>query len=281
MTIAVTGATGQLGRLVIKRLKEKAGDEAIIALARTPARAQDLGVDLRAGDYEDRESLDTALEGVDTLMFISASEIGKRVSQHRNVIEAAKSRGVKRVVYTSLLHADRSPISLADEHRQTEKMLAESGLEVTLLRNGWYTENYAGAVQAAVAHGVLVGSAGEGRISSATRDDYAQAAVVTLTTGGHADKTYELSGDEAYTLTDLAAEVSRQTGREIPYKDLPRDEYAHILTGAGLDAGFAAVVADFDVAASEDALYDEGRTLSQLLGRPTVSLAQAVDAMLN
>lgn len=280
MTIAVTGATGELGRLIIARLKRKAEGEAIVALARNPSRADDLGIEVRQADYDDRSSLDAALKGVDTLLFISASEIGKRVPQHRNIIEVAQAQGVGRIVYTSLLHADQSPLSLADEHRQTEAMLAASGIKATILRNGWYTENYASSVQAAVAQGALFGSAGEGRISSATRADYADAVVAVLTSDGHDGRTYELSGDEAYTLSDLAAEVSRQTGREIPYRDLPRDDYAQILKSSGLDASFADVLAQFDIDASKDALYDEGDTLSRLIGRPTTPLRNAVAAML-
>ena len=258
MTMAVTGATRELGRLIIARLKGKAEGEAIVALARNPSRADDLGIEVRQADYDDRSSLDAALKGVDTLLFFSASEIGKRVSQHRNIIEAAQAQGVGRIVYTSLLHADQSPLSLADEHRQTEAMLAASGIKATILRNGWYTENYASSVQAAVAQGALTGSTGEGRISSATRADYADAAVAVLTSDGHDGRTYELSGDEAYTLADLAAGVSRQTGPEIPYRDLPRDDYAQILKSSGLDASFADVLAQFDIDASKDALYDEG-----------------------
>lgn len=280
MTIAVTGATGDLGRLIIARLKGKAEGEAIVALARNPSRADDLGIEVRQADYDDRSSLDAALKGVDTLLFISASEIGKRVPQHRNIIEAAQAQGVGRIVYTSLLHADQSPLSLADEHRLTEAMLAASGIKATILRNGWYTENYASSVQAAVAQGALIGSAGEGRISSATRADYADAAVAVLTSDGHDGRTYELSGDEAYTLSDLAAEVSHQTSREIPYRDLPRDDYAQILKSSGLDASFADVLAQFDIDASKDALYDEGDTLSRLIGRPTTPLRNAVVAML-
>ncbi len=276
MTIAVTGATGQLGRLVIEQLKRKLADDELVALVRSPEKAADLGVAARQADYSQPGQLQTALAGVDTLLLISSSEVGQRVPQHQNVLEAAKLAGVRRVVYTSLLHADTSPLSLAAEHVQTEVAIKASGLSYTLLRNGWYTENYTGAIPGALAAGALVGSAGNGRIASATRADYAEAAAVVLTTSGHEGKTYELAGDQAWTLADLAAEVSRQVGREIPYQNLPEAEYAKILANAGLPQALAAAIASWDVGASEDALFDDGKQLSVLIGRPTTPLSDAV-----
>lgn len=247
MTIAVTGATGQLGRLVIEDLKARVPATDIIALARNPAKAAGLGVTARAADYADPATLAVALKGVDTLLLISSSEVGQRAVQHQNVIDAAKAAGVGRIVYTSLLHADTSPLSLADEHRQTEAALKASGLPYTILRNGWYTENYTGSVPAGVSHGALVGSAGAGRISAATRADFAAAAAAVVTSDGHDGRTYELAGDSAFTLADLAAEVSAQTGRDIPYNDLPQGDYAAILTGIGLPADLSAAIAGWDV----------------------------------
>lgn len=276
MTIAVTGATGQLGRLVIASLLKKHGGADIVALVRDPAKAADLGVEVRAADYDRPETLETALAGVDRLLLISSNEIGKRAAQHANVIAAAKKAGVKEVVYTSLLHADQSPLSLAAEHVATEKALTESGLSHTILRNGWYTENYTGSVPAAVQAGALIGSAGEGKVASAARADYAEAAAVVLTGEGHAGKVYELAGDDAYTLADLAAEVSRQTGKTIPYNNLSEADYAAALRGVGLPEGFAAAVASFDVGAAQGALFDDGRQLSALIGHPTTPLRDTV-----
>ena len=199
MRIAITGATGQLGRLVVEKLKAVAPVDQIVAVVRDPAKAADLGVEARQADYTQPAALETALQGVDTLLLISSSEVGQRTPQHRNVIEAAKKAGVKRIAYTSVLHADSSPMSLATEHRETEALLKESGLAYTILRNGWYTENYVGAVPGALAGGALVGSAQNGKIRSATREDFAEAAVGELTGEGHEGKTYELAGDEAYT----------------------------------------------------------------------------------
>ncbi|WP_425051622.1 SDR family oxidoreductase [Psychromarinibacter sp. S121] len=278
MTIAVTGATGQLGRLVIERLKEKGADA--IALVRDPAKASGMGVPVRLADYDKPETLSPALEGVDTLLLISGSEIGQRARQHAAVIEAAKTAGVTRIVYTSLLNAPTSTLSLAEEHRATEALLADSGLSVTLLRNGWYTENYTGSVPPAVANGAFVGSAGEGRIASATRADFAAAAVEAVTGDGHEGKTYELAGDAAYTLADLAAEVSAQTDKDIPYVDMPAEEYAKALESIGLDAGMAGAIASFDVEAAKGALYSDDKTLSRLIGRPTTPLSDAVKAAL-
>lgn len=280
MTIAVTGATGQLGRLIIESLKSKVAADGIVALVRSPEKAGDLGVEARAFDYSRADQLAPALAGVDTLMLVSSSEIGQRAVQHRNVIEAAKQAGVGRIVYTSVLHADTSPLDLAAEHRETEAALAEVGIPTTILRNGWYSENYAGSIQGALMSGALVGSAGEGRVSSAARADYAEAAATVLTSAGHEGKTYELAGDVAWTLPNLAAEISLQTGRDIPYKDLPEADYAAVLKGAGVPEGFAHAIAGWDVAASKGALFDDGHQLSALIGRPTTPLAQTVKMVL-
>ncbi|TBV00066.1 NAD(P)-dependent oxidoreductase [Stutzerimonas kirkiae] len=283
MTIAVTGATGQLGRIVIEKLKQKVAASEIVALVRNPGKAQGLGVNARQADYSRPETLETALQGIATLLLISSSEVGQRIAQHGNVIEAAKKAGVGHIVYTSILHADSSPLSLGIEHRQTEALLRASGLAFTLLRNGWYTENYTGSIPAALAGGAFIGSAGEGRIASATREDYAEAAAVVLTGPGHVGKTYELAGDQAWTLAELAREVSRQAGREIPYRNLSEADYRAALEQAGLPSGLAALLAESDVGASQGGLFDDGRQLSALIGRPStplsVSVARALESL--
>jgi NAD(P)H dehydrogenase (quinone) len=276
MTIGITGATGQLGRLVVEKLKAKVRGDQIVALARSRAKATGLGVEVREADYDKPETLGRALAGVDTLLLISANEVGKRVVQHRNVVAAAKKAGVKRIVYTSLLHADRSPLDLAAEHLATEEALKGSGVPFTVLRNGWYTENYAGSIPGALAGSALLGSAGDGRISSASRANYAEAAAVALAGAGHEGRTYELAGDDAWTLSDLAAEVSRQAGRTIPYRNLPEAEYAAALKGFGLPEGLARAIAGWDVGASRGALFEDGRQLSKLIGRRTTPLAVTV-----
>jgi len=274
--IAITGATGQLGRLVIAKLQALRPAPEVIALVRSKAKAAELHVTAREADYARPETLGAALAGVDTLLLISSNEIGQRAVQHRNVIAAAKAAGVKRIVYTSLLRADSSPLSLAAEHLDTEAALKASGLSYTILRNGWYTENYTGSIPGALAGGALVGSAGKGRIASAARADYAAAAVAVLTTSGHEGQTYELAGDTAYTLADLAAELSKQTGRSIPYTDLAVEDYAKALAGFGVPADFAPTIAGWDADAAQGALFDDGRRLSALIGRPTTPLADAV-----
>ena len=280
MTIAITGANGQLGRIVIEKLKAKCPAAEIVALARTPSKAADLGVATRPGDYESPDELRAALAGVDTLLLISSTELGKRAAQHRNVIAAAKAAGVKAIVYTSLLHADSSPLNLAPEHIATEAELKASGVPFTILRNGWYSENYAASIPGAIAGGAFIGSASEGKISGAARADYAEAAVHALLDEAHRGKTYELAGDTAFTLVELAAEISRQTGKTIPYKNLPEADYAAALVGFGLPAGFAGAIASWDVEASKGALFDPGRQLSALIGRPTTPLVQVVQAAL-
>ena len=275
MTIAVTGASGQLGRLVIDKLKAKTG-EAIVALVRSPTNAGGLGVTVREADYAKPATLRPALAGVDVLLFISSSEIRERGAQHHNVIEAAKAAEVKRIVYTSLLHADVSPMSLGVEHRATEAELKAAGIPQTILRNGWYTENHTASIGGALAGGAVIGSAGNGKFSCATRADYAEAAVTALVGTGHDGKTYELAGDQAYTLSDFAAEISRQIGRTIPYKNLPVHEYATALVGFGLPEAIAKAVASWDADAANGALFDNGRQLSALIGRPTTPLSTAV-----
>ena len=234
MTIAITGATGQLGRLVVGKLKEKLPAREIVALARTPEKAADLGIAARAFDYDRPDALAPALAGIDTLLLISSSEVGKRGPQHAAIVAAAREAGVGRIVYTSLLRADTTPLSLGIEHAETERTIAASGIPHIFLRNGWYLENYAASVQGALAHGALIGAAGEGRIAAASRADYADAAVAVLLGTGHDGKTYELAGDTAFTLAGLAAEVSRQAGRDIPYRNLPQADYAAALVGAGV-----------------------------------------------
>lgn len=282
MSIAITGATGQLGRLVITALKKRIPASRIVALARTPGKAGDLAVPVRQADYASAPGqYAAALAGVETLLLISSSEVGQRESQHHHVIEAARQAGVKHIVYTSLLRAPTSPMSLATEHRATETMLRESGLAVTLLRNGWYAENYTAGFPAAVAHGALVGSAGEGRLSLATRADYAEAAAVVLAQPeAHIGHVYELAGDTAPTLTELAAEISRQTGKVIPYHNLPASEYTAVLRAAGLPEMWTQALPAFDLDAAGGALFDDGHQLSRLIGRPTTTPSDYVAAAL-
>ena len=276
MKIGITGATGQLGRLVVSKLKEKVSAGNIVALVRSPQKASDLGIEVREANYEQPETLETALKGIDTLLLISSSEVGKRAAQHKNIIEAAKKASVKWIVYTSLLHADTSSLSLAEEHRATEAMLKEAGIPFTLLRNGWYTENYTGSIPGALAGGAFLGSVGEGKVSSAPRTDFAEAAVAVLTSEGQQGKIYELAGDEAYTLTELAGEVSRQSGKDIPYKNLPEGDYSVALTSFGLTEPLAQAIASWDVSASKGDLFDDSRQLSSLIGRPTTPLSNTV-----
>ncbi|PLR32582.1 NAD(P)-dependent oxidoreductase [Chimaeribacter californicus] len=277
--IAVTGATGQLGRLVIEALLKKVSASEIVAAVRNPAKAQDLkelGITVREADYSKPETLKTAFSGVDKLLLISSSEVGQRSAQHQAVIDAAKEAGVKLVAYTSLLNLENSPLLLAREHRDTEAALRSSGLPYVLLRNGWYTENYAASIAPALAHNAFIGSAGEGRISSAPRIDYAFAAAAVLLMDNQEGKVYELAGDDSYTLNEFAAEIARQSGKEVNYVNLPQADFATALKKAGLPDGLADVLADSDMGASKGALYDENHALSQLLGRPTVSYKEVI-----
>jgi NAD(P)H dehydrogenase (quinone) len=281
--IVVTGASGQLGRLVIEALLKKLPAGEIVAAVRHPEKVADLaarGVQVRQADYDQPASLATAFNGADKLLLISASEVGRRVPQHRAVIEAAKAAGVGLLAYTSILHADVSPLPLAAEHQETEALIRVSGLPAVILRNGWYSENYLAGIPAALQYGVLLGSAGEGRIASAARADYAEAAAAVLMLDNQAGRIYELAGDQAYTLGELAREISQQSGKAVAYQNLPESEFKAALLGAGLPEGLATLLAESDVGAAKGGLFDDGRQLSQLIGRPTTPLTAQIKLQL-
>jgi NAD(P)H dehydrogenase (quinone) len=276
--IVVTGATGHLGRLVIEGLLKKAPASEIVAAVRTPEKAHDLakrGVQVRMADYNQPKSLDSALEGAAKLLLISSSEIGQRELQHKSVIDAAKRAGIGFVAYTSLLHADTSPLELSVEHLATERYLRRSGLAFSLLRNGWYFENQTAAVASAVKNGAFIGASRNGRYAAAARADYAAVAVAVLTGEGHGNTIYELGGDFPYTRSELAAEVSKQIEKKIVYHDLPGEEYEKILAKF-LPPVVAHLIADAEVKAAAGALDDNSHTLSRLIGRETTLLADAV-----
>lgn len=277
--IVITGASGQLGRLVIESLLPKLPAGELVAAVRHPEKVADLaarGVQVRHADYDRPETLAAAFAGADKLLLISGSEVGRRVPQHRAAIAAAKAAGIGLLAYTSLLHADTSPLPLAAEHQATEALIRESGLPAVILRNGWYTENYLAGIPAALQHGVLLGSAGDGRIASAARADYAAAATAVLTLPDQAGRIYELAGDEAYTMAGLAAEVARQSGQAVAYQNLPEGEFTAVLRGAGLPDWLATLLAESDVGAAKGGLFDAGRQLSALIGRPTTPLAEQI-----
>ncbi|WP_158938447.1 SDR family oxidoreductase [Burkholderia sp. S171] len=277
--IVVTGATGQLGRLVIKALLKTESASAIVAAVRSPEKAADLaalGVQVRRADYNEPATLDAAFKGADKLLLISSNEVGRRAVQHRAAIDAAKRNGLQLIGYTSVLHADTSPLELAGEHRETEEALRASGVPFVLLRNGWYTENYTGSLAPALEHGAILGSAGDGKISSAARADYAGAAALVMTRDGQAGRVYELAGDSAYTLAELAAEVTRQSGKKVEYRNLSEADYKAALIEVGLPEALAALLSDSSTGSSKGALFDDSHQLSQLLGRSTTPLATVV-----
>jgi NAD(P)H dehydrogenase (quinone) len=284
MTLLVTGASGHLGRLVVEALLDRGTPAAdIVATARNTDAIADLaerGVEVRRADYDDPASLDAAFAGVDRLLFVSGSEVGARIAQHTNVVEAAKRAGVGFVAYTSITRADSSDLALAAEHRATEELLAASGLSHALLRNSWYLENYTGQLSTVLEHGALLGAARDGRVSAATRADYAAAAAAVLAGGDHDGAVYELGGDHAFTLADFAAAVARVSGREVVYRDLSVEDYTAALVAAGLPEGYAAVLADSDRGIAEGALFTDSGDLSRLAGRPTTDLEDAVRAAL-
>jgi NAD(P)H dehydrogenase (quinone) len=282
MSLVITGATGHLGRLVIEHLLgQGVPAQEIVAAGRATTKIKDLadrGVTVRAIDYDDPATLRDAFHHGDKVLLISGSELGQRTRQHRNAIDAARQAGVTLLAYTSIANAGTATMRLADEHQATEAALRASGIPFALLRNSWYLENYTAQLPTIVQHGAVVGSAGDGRVSAATRADYAAAAAAVLTTSGDPGpgRVYELGGDQAFTLAELAAEISAQTGRDISYHDLPAEQYAQVLTGAGLPEAVAAIVADSDRGLARGELFVDSPDMRQLIGRPTTTLRQAL-----
>lgn len=284
MTIAVTGATGHLGRLAVDALLRRGVPAAdLVAVVRDPAKAADLaakGVQIRRADYADRTALEAALVGVDKLLLISGSEVGSRLPQHTNIVDAARSAGVGFIAYTSVLHADTSPLSLAPEHKATEELLAASGIDHALLRNGWYWENYTTDLAGTVERGVLAGAGGDGRLAAASRADYADAAAAVLLAEGQAGKVYELGGDERLTLAELAAKIAEASGRAVVYSDLPEDQFRGVLEAGGLPAVFAAMLANSDAGIKSGALDTTSGDLQALIGRGSTPVVEVLRAAL-
>jgi NAD(P)H dehydrogenase (quinone) len=277
-TYAVTGASGQLGKLVLEELLQKVEANDVVAIVRDPSKISDYaakGVQVRHGDYDDPASLESALAGVDRLLLISGNALGERPRQHKNVIDAAKKAGVGYIAYTSILRADDTPIKLGDEHRATEATLAESGLSYDLIRNGWYNENYVGSLPAQVEAGVITGAAGQGRVSSAARADYAAGAAEVLV-NGKGGEVYELSGDESWSMDEFAAEVSRRSGKQVKYQDMSEEDYAKSLEAVGLPDYVARIVANSNASVALGALENDGRTLSGLTGRKTTPISETI-----
>ena len=283
MKIAITGATGQLGNLVIEQLLQLTTAQNIVALVRNVDKAEHFktqGIELREFDYDRPETLVPALLGIDKLLLISANEIGRRTPQHQAVIDAAKVAGVPYLAYTSLLRADTSPLGLAQEHRETEKLIQDSGITYTFLRNNWYSENYLAGVAHTIEIGTLFGAAQDGRISSASRIDYAEAAAKVLTSTGHENKTYELAGSESFSLSDLATFIGQAVNKDIIYQNLSAEEYTQGLTQAGLPAGLVDVIVDADIQTIQGAMYSDSKDLEQLIGHKTTSIQDAIKAAL-
>ena len=282
MTIVITGATGQFGRLVVEALLSRnvpAGQ--IVAGGRDLAKIADLaerGVQVRRIDDDDAGSLRQAFAGAEKVLLVSGSEVGQRLSQHRNAIEAAKDAGVSLIAYTSVANADSTAMQLAAEHQATEDVLRDSGVPFALLRNGWYLENYTDQLSVQLQHGAVLGSAGDGRVSAAARADYAEAAAAVLLSEGQEGKVYELGGDVPFTLSELAGEVSAAAGQPEEYQDLPAEQYTQVLVDAGLPEAYAAILADSDLGIARGDLLVTSGDLSRLIGRPVTPMREAVQA---
>jgi NAD(P)H dehydrogenase (quinone) len=282
MSLVITGATGHLGRLVVEQLLEAGvpADE-IVATGRAIEKIKDLaerGVQVRAVDYGDPAAVRAALAGADRVLLISLIEPGVRVTLHGNVIAAARAAGASLIAYTSIVNAGAATVSLAADHQATEQLLHDGGVPYVLLRNGWYYENYTDQLPAFLAQGAIPGSAGSGQLSAASRADYAAAAVRVLTTDGHAGRAYELGSDEPFTLAQLAAEISAQSGKTVRYVDLPEVEFASALAAHGVPPVMADILAETNTAVAHGALYTGSGDLSRLIGRPATTLSAAVGA---
>lgn len=279
-TYLVTGASGQLGTRVVDHLAARVGADKVIAQVRSDAAKAAYaakGIATRHGDYSDPGSLDAAFQGVDRLLLISGSEVGQRAAQHKAVIDAARGAGVAFIAYTSILNARDSAMALAVEHKATEEMLEASGLPHTVLRNGWYSENLTMTLAQDLEMGQHFGAAGNGLFATASRDDYAEAAAIVLE-GGHDGAVLELAGDAGFTLGEYAAAVSAAAGKPVDYTDMPEAAFKEALVSAGLPDGFAAILADSDAKAAEGALFDDSKTLSRIIGRPTTPIAETIKA---
>ncbi|MFK0129546.1 NAD(P)H-binding protein [Streptomyces rubiginosohelvolus] len=284
MSIVVTGATGALGRLVVDALLAEVPAGEVVAVVRDKEKAAALaarGVELRIADYSAPETLAGAFRSGDRVLLISGSEVGRRVAQHAAVIDAAKAAGVAQLAYTGILGGPDADFALADEHKATEQLILDSGLPYTFLRNGWYTENYTANLAPVLEHRTVVANAGEGRIASASRADFAAAAAAVLTGDGHLNTAYELSGDTAWSLAEYAAVISGLTGETIAYNNVPAATHQEILVGAGLPEGFAAILVDVDEAIGRGRLAGTSGDLARLIGRPTTPLAETVRAALS
>ncbi|WP_020579642.1 SDR family oxidoreductase [Actinopolymorpha alba] len=281
--IVVTGATGQLGRLVVRDLLEKVPAERIVAAVRSPEKAGEfaaVGVDVRRADYDDPASLESAFAGAEKILLISGSEVGRRIAQHTATVEAAARSGARLLAYTSVLHADTTPLVLAPEHKATEDVIRGAGIPYTFLRNGWYTEVYADTITQAARTGSFIGSANAGRVASATRQDYAEAAVAVLTGEGHENKAYELSGDHAWSFPELAAEIATAAGRPVNYHNLSPERHRATLLEAGLPEPVADLLVGIDAGVSAGLLAATPGELRTLIGRPTTPLAETVRELL-
>ncbi|XUM23401.1 NAD(P)H-binding protein [Bradyrhizobium oligotrophicum S58] len=274
---AITGATGHLGRKVVAGLLTRTPATNVVAVIRDPAKAADIGIASRQADYADPAALTQALAGIRKLLLISSSSLGTRQAEHANVLAAARLAGVETIVYTSLLHADQWQPGFARDHTETERMIAESGLGATILRNGWYWENHTAGLRAAIALGHLTGSAASAPISWASRQDFADAAVAVLIGDGHAGRIYELAGDRAHTMAELAAAAARHSGRPVAYRNLSEAEHAAFYEDVGLPPPVAALLAEVEAkGVASGVLHDDSGVLSRLIGRPTMSLTEAV-----
>ncbi|WP_261843016.1 SDR family oxidoreductase [Aliamphritea ceti] len=281
--IVVTGANGQLGQLVIKELLQRIPAAHIVAAVRNPDAADELikqGVQVRHADYDQPETLTAAFAGADKVLLISSNAVGQRVAQHQAVIQAAEQTGIKLLAYTSILHCDQSPMQLADEHKATEALLNASSVDSVLLRNGWYSENYTMNIPAVLKMQTLYGCAAEGRFASASRQDYATAAATVLTSENQAGKIYELAGDSSFDLSEFAAQLSQQSGKQVSYQNLSEPDFTQGLLKAGLPEGFASILANAESGAAEGWLFDDSKALQALIGRPTTTIADTIKAAL-
>jgi NAD(P)H dehydrogenase (quinone) len=280
--IAITGASGGLGRRVAELVLEQADPTQVLLLTRTPDRLKDLarrGARVEKASFKNPTGLKQVLVGVERLLLISTDAIGGRVDHHRQAIAAARHAGVWHVAYTSVAQpSSDNPSLIAGEHAQTEQALRESGMDWTFLRNNLYAEGLIPAVQQAAESGLWVTNAGEGRTAYVSREDCARAAAAVLLTDGHEREVYDITGPEALTQAEIAAIAAEHAG--VPIEVILQDdaEYAVDLEAAGMPAPVVELIVSFGEAVRRGFLSKVSTDVQALTGQPPRSVREVLQA---
>ncbi|WP_462413659.1 SDR family oxidoreductase [Neobacillus sp. Marseille-QA0830] len=279
MKILVTGATGKLGSKVVETLLKSIPASDLAVSVRNPEKAEGLrarGVEVRKGDFDRPETLDTAFAGIDSLLIISADGDNEtRIRQHTDAVKAAERAGVKFIAYTSLANATESKNLMAPPHVATEAAIKKTGIPYSFLRNNWYLENEIGSIQGAIAGAPWVTSAVEGKVGWALQQDYADAAAAVLVGNGHENTVYELSGP-LLTQEELASALGSVLGKEIPVQQVSDEQYAEIMKGLGVPDFAIPIVVGIQESIRNGSLDVESNDFEKVLGRPVTPINEAM-----